>query len=63
MIELLRNLFTSLNLNKKGQDLLEYGLLVAMIAIVVILAVIFFGDEVSRFFSELGHEITTWIVP
>ena len=61
MIELLRNFFTSLNIERKGQDLLEYGLLVALIAIVVILAVIFFGEQVSLFFAGLGATVATWL--
>ena len=60
MIELLRNLFASLNLDKKGQDLTEYGLLVALIAIVVVIAVTFFGGEVSDFFSALGAAVESW---
>ena len=61
MIELLRNLFASLNLDKKGQDLTEYALLVALIAIIVVLAVLFFGNNVSSFFSLLGDTVSSWI--
>ena len=63
MIEVLRNFFASLKLDKKGQDLTEYALLVALIAIVVMVAVIFFGEEVSSFFNDLATEISTWVVP
>jgi len=62
MIELLRNLFARLNLDKKGQDLTEYALLVALIAIVVLVAVVVFGDAVSTFFQSLGDVVSTWIV-
>jgi len=61
MIELLRNLFASLNLDKKGQDLTEYALLVALIAIIVVLAVLFFGEQVSYFFAGLGATVSGWI--
>jgi len=61
MIELLRNFFASLNLDKKGQDLTEYALLVALIAIIVVLAVLFFGTNVSTFFSLLGDTVSSWI--
>ncbi|MFC2043468.1 Flp family type IVb pilin [Chloroflexota bacterium] len=61
MMELLRNLFASLNLDKKGQDLTEYALLVALIAIIVVLAVLFFGNNVSSFFSLLGSTVSSWI--
>ena len=63
MIELLRNFFASLKLDKKGQDLTEYALLVALIAIVVIVAVVFFGEAVSTFFQDLADVIATWVVP
>jgi Flp pilus assembly pilin Flp len=60
MIELLRNLFASLNLDKKGQDLTEYALLVALIAIVVLIAIVFFGGAVSTFFSDIGATVASW---
>ena len=60
MIELLRNLFASLNLDKKGQDLTEYGLLVALIAIVVLIAVTVFGTNVSDFFGALANAVSSW---
>ena len=63
MIEFVRNLFLSLSVGKKGQDLTEYALLVALIAIVVMVAIIFFGGAVSTFFSNLGAEVASWIVP
>ena len=63
MVELLRNFFANLKLDKKGQDLTEYALLVALIAIVVMVAIIFFGEEVSGFFSDLATEVATWVVP
>ena len=63
MIVLIRNFFASLTLGKKGQDLTEYALLVALIAIVVMVAIIFFGESVSTFFSDLAAEVASWIVP
>ena len=47
--------------SEKGQDLTEYALLVALIAIVVVLAVTFFGNEVSSFFSSLGATVSGWL--
>jgi len=47
--------------SEKGQDLTEYALLVALIAIVVVLAVVFFGEEVSQFFSNLGDDVSSWL--
>ena len=63
MIELLRNFFANLNLDKKGQDLTEYALLVALIAIVVLIAIVFFGGAVSDFFSGLGSTVESWLPP
>ena len=47
--------------SEKGQDLTEYALLVALIAIVVVLAVTFFGEEVSTFFDSLGQTVSSWL--
>ncbi len=46
--------------SQKGQDITEYALLVALIAIAVVAAIIFFGDEVSSFFSDLGASVQGW---
>jgi len=61
MIELVRNFFASLTLDKKGQDLTEYALLVALIAIVVMIAIVFFGEAVSSFFATLGATVNSWL--
>ena len=53
--------FINLRKQEKGQDLTEYALLVALIAIVVVLAVTFFGEEVSEFFSTLGATVDEWL--
>ena len=63
MLNLLYMLMARLPKNEKGQDLTEYGLLVALIAIVVIVAVIFFGEAVSTFFQELGDTVAAWTTP
>ena len=43
----------------KGASLVEYALLVVLIAIVAILAISFAGDQVSETFSEIGSELAT----
>ena len=43
----------------RGQDLTEYGLLVALIAIVVVLAIVFFGENLSELWSSLGDEVAS----
>ena len=42
-----------------GQDVVEYGLLIATIAIVVLLATAAFGANVGQWFNTLGGRITT----
>lgn len=42
-----------------GQDVVEYGLLIATIAIVVLLGVGFFGNQIRDWFTTLAGRITT----
>jgi len=44
--------------DEDGQTLVEYGLLLALIAIVVFIAVVLLGDIVSGFFIDMGDTIT-----
>jgi pilus assembly protein Flp/PilA len=41
--------------NEEGAALAEYGILVAFIAIVAIVAVTFFGSKISAKFSQLAN--------
>lgn len=43
--------------NDEGQDLLEYALLVALIAIVCVLAVTTAGENVNAIFTRIGDEL------
>jgi len=43
--------------SERGASLVEYALLVVLIAIVAILAIQFAGGEVSSTFSEIGSEL------
>jgi pilus assembly protein Flp/PilA len=47
----------------KGQDVAEYALLIGFIALVVVLGALILGSEISEFFSDLGSEIGTWVIP
>ena len=49
------------HLAEQGQDLTEYAFLVALIAIIVVVAIAFFGTQVSSFFSILGSSVASWI--
>lgn len=43
--------------SEAAQTLVEYGLLLALIAVIVLVAVMFLGDIVSRIFNDLGNAI------
>jgi pilus assembly protein Flp/PilA len=45
--------------DEEGQDVVEYGLLIATIAIVVLIGITFFGTNISAWFSTLAGRITT----
>lgn len=41
----------------RGQTLVEYGLLLALIAIIVIVALLFLGPIISNIFSNVGRNL------
>ena len=43
--------------DEDGQTLVEYGLLLALIAIIVIVALLFLGPLVSDIFSNVGEQL------
>ena len=43
--------------NDEGASLVEYALLVVLIAIVALIAIAFAGEQVSDVFSEIGSEL------
>jgi pilus assembly protein Flp/PilA len=45
--------------DEDGQDVVEYGLLIATIAIVVLIGVGIFGNNINAWFSSLARRITT----
>jgi pilus assembly protein Flp/PilA len=46
-----------LNRDEEGQGLAEYALILALIAIVAILALIFLGQQVSKILSNVGNSV------
>jgi pilus assembly protein Flp/PilA len=46
-----------LSRSERGQTLVEYGLLVALIAVVVIAALLFLGPVVSELFNDIGNTL------
>ncbi len=45
--------------SERGASLVEYALLVALIAVVCIAAITFLGQEAAENFSEVGNSINT----
>jgi len=45
--------------DEDGQDVVEYGLLIATIAIVVLVGITFFGSQIDAWFHVLAGRITT----
>jgi pilus assembly protein Flp/PilA len=45
--------------DEDGQDVVEYGLLIATIAIVVLIGVGIFGSNINAWFRSLAGRITT----
>jgi pilus assembly protein Flp/PilA len=54
---MLASLFERLSLNEDGQGLAEYALILALIAIVAIIALLFLGGQVSTILSDVGHSV------
>ena len=51
---------TWLATHEKGQDLSEYALLIGLIALVVVGAVTFLGDEITTVFNDIGLSVSGW---
>ncbi|HET6639172.1 MAG TPA: Flp family type IVb pilin [Gemmatimonadota bacterium] len=51
---MLLNLWNALRSDESGQDLAEYALLIALIAIVVIAAVTLLGGNISTVFNNIA---------
>jgi pilus assembly protein Flp/PilA len=54
-MEKIKNAVTKFVSNEEGAALAEYGILIAFIAIVAIVAVTFFGSKISAKFSSLAN--------
>ena len=42
---------------EEGQGMAEYGLILALVALAVVAAFVFLGEEVSTLISEVGSEL------
>ena len=45
--------------NKKGQGMVEYGLIISLIAVACIAALLVLGPKISTLFSDVANKITT----
>jgi Flp pilus assembly pilin Flp len=45
--------------DERGQDVIEYGILIATIAVVVLLGTAAFGSQIRPWFEQLAGRITT----
>ncbi len=45
--------------DEAGQDVVEYGLLIATIALVVLIGIVPFGAQIEPWFAQLTGRITT----
>ena len=59
MVELFHALWT----DESGQDLAEYALLIALIALAVIVAVALLGDRISNVFNTIGTTLQNQVSP
>jgi pilus assembly protein Flp/PilA len=58
MIQFISSLMTRFHReDEEGQTLVEYGLLLALIAIIVIVALLFLGPIVSQIFQNVGRNL------
>jgi pilus assembly protein Flp/PilA len=54
-------MFRRLFLEEEGANLVEYALLVTLIAIVVIVGVTYLGGQINDWFNALGDKISVWV--
>jgi pilus assembly protein Flp/PilA len=47
--------------SEKGATATEYSLLIAFVAFAIIVGAAAFGDALSKWFSDLGTEVGTWV--
>lgn len=45
--------------NEDGQDVVEYGILIATVAIVILISTTAFGNQITAWFNRLAGHITT----
>lgn len=59
----MKDMMKRLVVEEEGATMVEYGLMVALIAVVVIAAVTTIGTKLNTNFTEVGNKITTPTTP
>ncbi|MFY9115136.1 MAG: Flp family type IVb pilin [Dethiobacteria bacterium] len=49
--------FKNLLKDESGQGMVEYGLILALVAVVVIVALTFLGDQIKAIFQDIGDKL------
>ncbi|PWN03534.1 Flp family type IVb pilin [Nocardioides silvaticus] len=60
MIQYLQLLLNTRRDDERGASAVEYGLLVALIAIIITVGVGLFGGALNNFFTDLSNTIAGW---
>ncbi len=55
-MEMLRRFFR----DEEGANLVEYALLITLIAVLVIVGVGFLGNNINNWFSAMGSQVANW---
>jgi pilus assembly protein Flp/PilA len=58
MIKMYWNYFKAKMSSKKGQGMVEYGLIIGIVAVILIAALAFLGDPLRNLFSNIGAIIS-----
>ena len=53
----MKDLVTRLLLEDEGQDLIEYGLLIGIVAVASITAIVAIGPKVGSYYSQLNSNL------
>jgi len=49
--------------DEEGAIAMEYGLLAAFIALVIVIGATALGNNLNTFFGNIATEVTTWVIP
>ncbi|TLM85919.1 Flp family type IVb pilin [Pseudarthrobacter sp. NamE5] len=63
MLSLFTNLMTRLRREEKGATAVEYGIMVALIAVAVIVAVTLLGGNLSKMFNDVAGKVSVPTAP